>query len=58
VREHERTRIAREVHDELGSLLVALKMDVDWLDRRLGEQEARTPEAAQAMRPCAANAST
>jgi PAS domain S-box-containing protein len=50
VREDERTRIAREVHDELGSLLVALKMDVNWLDRRLGEQEARTPEAATGMR--------
>ena len=35
VREEERTRIAREVHDELGSLLVALKMDVGWLDKRL-----------------------
>lgn len=50
VREEERTRIAREVHDELGSLLVALKMDVGWLDKRLGEQQAREPEAAQAMR--------
>jgi signal transduction histidine kinase len=50
VREDERTRIAREVHDELGSLLVALKMDVNWLDKRLREQEARTPEAAQDMR--------
>ena len=50
VREDERTRIAREVHDELGSLLVALKMDVNWLDKRLGEQEARTLEAAQDMR--------
>ena len=35
VREDERTRIAREIHDELGSLLVALKMDVDWVDKRL-----------------------
>ena len=50
VREEERTRIAREVHDELGSLLVALKMDVNWLDRRLGEQQARDAAAAQAMR--------
>jgi PAS domain S-box-containing protein len=50
VREDERTRIAREVHDELGSLLVALKMDVNWLDKRLGEQEARPPEAATEMR--------
>ena len=59
VREDERTRIAREVHDELGSLLVALKMDVGWLDKRLGElgsspygaeQQQRDPDAAQTMR--------
>jgi len=50
VREEERTRIAREIHDELGSLLVALKMEVNWLDRRLLEQVDRTPKAAQEMR--------
>ena len=50
VREDERTRIAREVHDELGSLLVVLKMDVGWLDKRLSEQQQRKPEAAQAIR--------
>lgn len=50
VREDERTRIAREVHDELGSLLVALKMDVGWLDKRLSEQPQRGAGAAQAMR--------
>ena len=50
VREDERTRIAREVHDELGSLLVALKMDVNWLDKRLSEQQSREAQAAQDMR--------
>ena len=50
VREEERTRIAREVHDELGSLLVALKMDVGWLDKRLSEQAQREASAAQSMR--------
>ena len=50
VREDERTRIAREVHDELGSLLVALKMDVGWLDKRLSEQQQRDEHAAQTMR--------
>ena len=50
VREDERTRIAREIHDELGSLLVALKMDVGWLDKRLGEQQQRGADAAQTMR--------
>ena len=38
VREDERTRIAREIHDELGSLLVALKMDVNWMDARLKDR--------------------
>ena len=50
VREEERTRIAREVHDELGSLLVALKMDVNWMDKRLSEQARRRPEDAEGMR--------
>ncbi len=38
VREDERTRIAREIHDELGSLLVGLKFDVTWLGKRLIDQ--------------------
>jgi signal transduction histidine kinase len=44
-REEERTNIAREVHDELGQLLTALRMDVFWLDKRLpageGEDQVR-----------------
>jgi PAS domain S-box-containing protein len=44
VREDERTRIAREIHDELGSLLVALKMDVGWLAKRVDD---RAPLAAK-----------
>src|SRR6185369_15008039 len=39
MRETERKRIAREIHDELGSLLVALKMDVNWLGRRVLVQD-------------------
>ncbi|MBV8467524.1 MAG: PAS domain S-box protein [Burkholderiales bacterium] len=31
VREQEKSRIARELHDELGQALTALKMDVSWL---------------------------
>jgi PAS domain S-box-containing protein len=39
VREEERRRIAREVHDELGSLLIALKLDVDWMSKRVADRE-------------------
>jgi PAS domain S-box-containing protein len=35
VRENERTRLAREIHDELGQVLTALKMDVSWLRSQL-----------------------
>lgn len=38
VRETERGRLAHAIHDELGSLLVALKMDVGWLGKRLDER--------------------
>ena len=41
VREDERRRITREVHEELGQLLTALKMDVSLLQMNLGDR----PEA-------------
>jgi PAS domain S-box-containing protein len=46
IREEEKARIAREVHDELGSTLTALKMDLDWL----GEHLAGAPEAMAATK--------
>ena len=39
-REEEKTRIARELHDELGQLLTALKMDLAWLRQRLPPGDA------------------
>jgi signal transduction histidine kinase len=40
VRDEERSRIAREIHDELGSLLITLKIDLEWLGRHLADREA------------------
>jgi two-component system sensor histidine kinase UhpB len=43
VREEERSRISREVHDELGQLLTGLKMDLRWVGRRLGSEHSVAP---------------
>jgi PAS domain S-box-containing protein len=40
VREEERTRIAREIHDELGQALTGLKMDLSWFAGRLPNHPA------------------
>jgi signal transduction histidine kinase len=46
VREDERRHLARELHDELGALLTAAKLDAARLKSRLG---ATTPEVAERM---------
>jgi len=40
MREEERARIAREIHDELGQALTALKMDLRWAEKRLGRESS------------------
>ena len=47
VREDERHRLARELHDELGALLTAAKLDVARLKSRLGA--TGTPEVAERL---------
>jgi PAS domain S-box-containing protein len=38
-REQEQSRVARELHDELGQALTALKMSVAWIDQRVGRDD-------------------
>ena len=49
VREDERTRISREIHDELGQALTALKMDLSWLLKRLDKDQKPLLEKAKLM---------
>jgi signal transduction histidine kinase/DNA-binding NarL/FixJ family response regulator len=49
VREEERTRIARELHDELGQQLSALKMDLSSIRRGLRPDQAQQLERANDM---------
>lgn len=39
VREEERANVAREIHDELGQSLTALKMDLFWMDQKISKDE-------------------
>ncbi|HKP01593.1 MAG TPA: PAS domain S-box protein [Nitrospiraceae bacterium] len=39
VREEESSRIAREIHDELGQAMTSLKLDLSWVARRLSIPE-------------------
>lgn len=42
-REEEGARIAREIHDELGSALTGLKWDLEWIEKTVSKAEADLP---------------
>lgn len=48
-REQERTRIAREIHDQLGHALTVLKMDSAWVAERVGDDDPGLTERARSM---------
>ena len=50
IREEERTRIAREIHDELGQALTGLKMDLSWFAARLPNQPALTEKSVAMLK--------
>jgi PAS domain S-box-containing protein len=39
VREEDRKRVARDLHDQIGQILTAIKMDMTWMTRHLPESE-------------------
>jgi signal transduction histidine kinase len=49
VREQERIRIAREIHDQFGQLLTILKMDLAWMRRHLSTVGNDVDEKLEAM---------
>lgn len=49
VREREKLHLAREMHDELGALLTAAKLDADWIERKLSA-DARAAVAPRMAR--------
>ena len=48
VREDERTRLAREIHDALGQMCTALKMDIAWIAKRLPKEQRKLADKAEA----------
>jgi len=42
VREEEKTKLARDIHDELGGILVSAKMDVAWVEKRVRDRDAES----------------
>lgn len=49
LQEEERAKIAREVHDEFGQALTALKIDLSWLNQRLSIEQTQLRSKIEKM---------
>jgi PAS domain S-box-containing protein len=49
VREEERIQIARNIHDDLGQQLTGLKMDVNWLNKKLATEDEIVKQKINSM---------
>jgi signal transduction histidine kinase len=49
IREEESTRIAREIHDELGQALTGLKMDLTWVAKKLPPDQKTLAAKTESM---------
>jgi signal transduction histidine kinase len=49
IREEERSKIAREVHDVLGQALTGIKMDATWIQTRLEENQTKLVARTKSM---------
>jgi two-component system sensor histidine kinase UhpB len=49
IREKESKGIAREIHDELGQALTALKMDISWLSHKIAEYDGNKDRLLEKM---------
>ena len=53
VREEDRKKVARDLHDQIGQILTSIKMDLTWMTRHLPKSEdavlARVTESIQSI---------
>ncbi|MBA4196545.1 MAG: hypothetical protein C0459_03225 [Chitinophaga sp.] len=47
IREEERKRVAGELHDELGQLITSIKIDAEWLNKKIGDEEIELKKKTQ-----------